>query len=101
MANPLIFVFENTTPSLKGDASRWLLPITSQVYIAFSITSGIRQRLIDRFSQHIDRYGGGLTIIQVDITKEQGFSVIQFGQTRWFAIDFDGITLMARRPNNC
>ena len=78
---------------LRGDLTRWLLEISSGVYVGF-VTARVRERLWQRIVEHS---GSGRAIMVYSARTEQRFA-FKVCRHQWETVDLDGLELV-RRPN--
>jgi CRISPR-associated protein Cas2 len=92
----IVLIVEKTTPSLRGELSRWLLQPKAGVFIG-RLTARVRELLWEKVCQ--SRRGGGAMLIYTDRT-EQGFTVRTCGRTAKTLIDAEGLWLVRRRSES-
>lgn len=77
---------------LRGHLTRWLFEVAAGVYVG-NPSARVRDRLWSLLS---DRIGAGQVVMIHPAKNEQGWSVRTAGRDRYFPVDFDGLTLVAR-----
>lgn len=85
-----ILILENVPPSLRGEISKWLLEVQTNVFVG-KISRTVRN-LLWKMSQEKSREGNGTLIYSTN--NEQGFVFETFGTTRRVPEDFDGLWLV-------
>lgn len=86
----LVMLFENVTPGLRGELSRWLLELKPGVFVG-SVSALVRDQLWDQCRVKIKE--GGIWQIYHS-NNEQGFLMRQEGDTGKKLVDFEGILLV-------
>jgi CRISPR-associated protein Cas2 len=86
-----VVVTQRVTPATRGFLTRWLLEVSSGVFVG-SVSKRVREGL---WAELCSRRGlGAITLIH-RAPNEQGFAVLVAGQGRRELRDFDGLTLLA------
>ena len=88
----IVVVLSNCPPSLRGDLTRWLIEISSGVYVGKG-SARIREHLWARITSSVQ---SGRALMVFSTNNEQGFD-FKVHRHQWETVDFDGVTLM-RRP---
>lgn len=89
----MVMILEKVPPSLKGDLSRWLVEVTTGVYVGHA--SGlVRDLLWDKCVKYVLR---GRCYQLYRANNEQGFIIRMHGDSERAILDFDGLQLMAVR----
>lgn len=87
-----VFTLSACPPGLRGDVTRWLVEISTGVYVG-NLSARVRENLWKRVCEHLKT--GKATMIY-SAHNEQGFA-IRVHNTEWTPVDFDGVHLM-RKP---
>lgn len=90
----VVLVLEKCPMSLRGDVTRWLMEISTGVYVG-NIHARVRDRLWDRVRDSIHD-GSGRAIMVYTTNTEQGYAFRTYNST-WIPCDFEGLTLILRR----
>lgn len=93
----IVVVLERCPLSLRGDLTRWLSEISTEVYVG-STTATVRDRLWERIKESIHD-GKGRAIMVFTTNNEQGYS-FRTHNTNWVPEDFDGLTLIVRKAES-
>lgn len=88
----IVVVLSNCPPALRGDLTRWLLEISSGVYVG-KVNARVRERLWERITSSVQ---SGRALMVYSTNTEQGLD-FKVHRHQWETVDFDGVTLM-RRP---
>ncbi|MBM7052130.1 MULTISPECIES: type I-E CRISPR-associated endoribonuclease Cas2e [unclassified Rothia (in: high G+C Gram-positive bacteria)] len=88
----IVVVVSNCPPALRGDLTRWLLEISSGVYVG-KVSARVREHLWERIIASVQ---SGRALMVFSTNTEQGFD-FKVHRHQWETVDFDGVTLM-RRP---
>ncbi len=91
----LLMVLQNSTASLKGLLSRWLIEVRSGVFLG-NPSSRIRDVLWDRTVLHPRNQGYAIQIWSDQ--GPQGFSYRTWGEGAREFVDFEGIALVRQNP---
>jgi CRISPR-associated protein Cas2 len=87
----IVIITQRVTPSTRGYLTRWLLEVTSGVFVG-SVSRRVRDGL---WAELRTRRGlGAITLIH-RAPNEQGFAILTAGEGRREVRDFDGLTLLA------
>lgn len=89
----LTLVVTAVPPGLRGDLTKWLVEISSGVFVG-SVTARVRDQLWDRVVADCRR---GRAVLVFPAANEQGLT-FRVHHSEWKPVDFDGLTLM-RRPH--
>ncbi|WP_405613235.1 type I-E CRISPR-associated endoribonuclease Cas2e [Streptomyces sp. NBC_00076] len=89
-----VIVLTNCPPGLRGFLTRWLLEISSGVFIG-NPSARIRDALWDEVQQYA---GQGRALLAHTTNNEQGFT-FRTHDHAWHPTDHEGLTLI-RRPNS-
>lgn len=87
----MVMILERVPPSLKGDLSRWLVEVTTGVYIGHA-SALVRDLLWDKCIRYVYR-GRCCQIFRIN--NEQGFEIRLHGDSERAILDFDGLHLIA------
>ncbi|MDT0189630.1 type I-E CRISPR-associated endoribonuclease Cas2e [Rothia terrae] len=88
----IVVVLSSCPPALRGDLTRWLLEISSGVYVG-KVNARIREHLWSRITSSVQ---SGRAIMVFSTNNEQGLD-FKVHRHQWEPVDFDGVALM-RRP---
>jgi len=87
----MVMILERVPPSLKGELSRFLVEVTTGVYVGHA--SGlVRDLLWDKCVKYVFR---GRCYQLYRTNNEQGFEIRMHGDSERAILDFDGLHLMA------
>lgn len=89
----VVMVLERVPPSLKGELSRWLIEVTTGVYVG-SVSALVRDLLWEKCVQYAR---GGRCCQLYRTNSEQGFSIRMHGEKTRTVEDFDGLQLISVR----
>jgi len=90
----MVVVVSNAPPRLRGRLAVWLLEVRAGVYIG--VYSRRTREMIRE--QIADMIGEGDAVLAWSATNDAGFDFETFGQNRRMPVDFDGLKLVAFRP---
>jgi CRISPR-associated protein Cas2 len=90
----VVLVLERVPPSLRGELTRWMLEVRSGVFVG-TLTSVVRDRLWQKACQGM---AGGAGILVYSARNEQGFAVDLWGDPSRSVVHFEGLHLVATRP---
>ncbi len=88
----LMMTLEKVPPRLRGYLSRWLIEVSSGVYVG-RVSALVRDLL---WEKSIDLGGDGRLIQAWTANNEQGFEVRLHGDHERHIVDFDGFLLVAK-----
>lgn len=88
-----VVVLVAALPGLRGHLTRWMVEVQAGVFVG-QLSARIRDRLWRTLA---DRIGNGQVVMIEPAQTEQGWSLRTAGRDRWSPVDFDGLTLVARR----
>ena len=91
-----ILVLENVPLSLRGELSKWLLEIQTNVFIG-KVSKLVRDRLWEMVKEQVR--GGNSTLVY-NADNEQGFLFETYGPTRRVPVNFDGLSLVHISTNS-
>lgn len=91
----MVLVLSACPSSLRGDLTKWLLEVSSGVFIG-RVSSRVREELWERVKSTA---GSGRAILIWSAKNEQRLT-FDVHEHHWHTVDFDGVTLMRRPPNN-
>ena len=78
---------------LRGHLTRWMVEVQAWVFVG-----NPGRRIRDHLWQILaERIGSGQVVMIEPAQTEQGWAVRTAGTDRWAPVDFDGVTLVARR----
>lgn len=78
---------------LRGHLTRWMVEVQAGVFVG-NPGRRIRDRLWEVLA---DRIRDGQAVMVEPASTEQGWTVRTAGRDRWYPVDFDGLTLVARQ----
>lgn len=87
----MVMILEKVPPSLKGELSRWLVEVTTGVYVGHA-SALVRDLLWDKCVRYVYR---GRCYQLYRTSTEQGFAIRMHGDPSRAILDFDGLHLMA------
>jgi len=87
----IVIVLASAPPKLRGYLTRWLMEVRAGVYVG-TVTARIRETLWEHV---LELAGPGEATLVYQAPGEQGFA-IEAHQSKWYPVDFDGVTLMCR-----
>ncbi|MDO4466878.1 MAG: type I-E CRISPR-associated endoribonuclease Cas2e [Bacillota bacterium] len=87
----VVVTISKCSPRLRGDISKWLMEISTGVYVG-RINARVREQLWERICEHSDC---GEAIMVFSAKNEQGFS-FYVHNVEWKPTDYDGIMLLKR-----
>ena len=87
----MVMILEKVPPSLKGDLSRWLVEVTTGVYVGHA-SALVRDLLWNKCVRYVYR---GRCYQLFRTNNEQGFEIRMHGDSERAILDFDGLHLMA------
>ncbi len=91
----IVIVLSNCPPSLRGDLTKWLFEINTNVFVG-RVSARVRDDLWDRIINHCNK--GKVTMVY-NVRNEQGFD-FRVHNAEWRPIDFDGLKLMQKIINS-
>jgi len=92
----LVVVTENIPPRLRGRLAIWLLEVRAGVYIGD--TSRRTREMI--WEQLVAGKEVGNVVMAWSSPHESGYEFQTLGENRRIAVDFDGLNLVAFRPDD-
>ena len=87
----MVMILERVPPSLKGELSRYLIEVTTGVYVGHA-SALVRDLLWDKCVRYVYR---GRCYQLFRTNTEQGFEIRMHGDSERAILDFDGLQLMA------
>jgi CRISPR-associated protein Cas2 len=87
-------IVNNAPPRLRGRLAVWLLEVRAGVYLGVYSTR-TREMICKQVETLI---GDGDAVVAWDAPTDAGFNFETFGKNRRVAVDFDGLRLVAFRP---
>lgn len=90
----LVIVLVNAPPRLRGRLAAWLLEIRAGVYVG-DYSARTRERIWEQVKAGI---GDGDAVMAWRANTEQGFDFATIGANRRTPVEFDGLKLVAFRP---
>lgn len=91
----LVIVVENVAPRLRGRLGVRLLEVRAGVYVG-KASRRLRERIWGEVAAGLE--AGGNAVMAWRVANEQGFSVRTLGINRRAVVGFDGLELVAFRP---
>ncbi len=82
---------------VRGALTRWMIEPTPGLYVG-TLSTRVREELWSVVRASI---GEGAAVLIHPDSNEQGFSLQTAGERRRIPVDFDGLTLIAFRPQEC
>jgi CRISPR-associated protein Cas2 len=89
----VVIIVERVPTSLRGELTRWMLEPKAGVFIG-RVSGMVRDKL---WEMVCGRMSGGAGMMLHTTDNEQGFAVRFWGTTSRVAVDYEGLTLIARR----
>lgn len=89
----VILILNAVKPGLRGELSRWMIEPRAGVFVGH-LSSRIRDRLWEKIMYEVE---DGDALLIASSRNEQGFEVRVHGDPVRYPVDFDGLTLIARR----
>lgn len=90
----LVIVLEAAPPRLRGRLALWLLEVRAGVYVG-DYSARVREYL---WSQVLEGIEDGNAVMCWRAPNESGFDVRTLGRNRRVPVDFDGVRLVAFKP---
>lgn len=90
----LVVVTENIPPRLRGRLAIWLIEIRAGVYIG-DVTRRTREMIWQQLQEGLEN---GNAVLAWPARTESGYEFQTLGQNRRHPIDYDGLRLVAYRP---
>ena len=87
----VVMTLENVPISLKGELSRWMIEVSTGVYVG-KLSALVRNLLWEKCSQN-KKTGRCAQVYRTN--NEQGFSIRIAGDSKRSVINFDGLELIA------
>lgn len=91
----MMVVTNNAPPRLRGRLAVWLLEVRAGVYIG-TYSARTREMIMEQVRDMIET---GDAVIAWTAANDAGFDFETFGRNRREAVDFDGLKLVAFRPD--
>ncbi|MET7766141.1 type I-E CRISPR-associated endoribonuclease Cas2e [Streptomyces sp. NPDC005393] len=82
---------------VRGALTRWMIEPTPGLYVG-TLSARVREELWSVVRASI---GAGAAVLVHPEANEQGFALQTAGERRRIPVDFDGLTLVAFRPDEC
>ncbi|MGW4290443.1 type I-E CRISPR-associated endoribonuclease Cas2e [Streptomyces sp. NPDC004673] len=80
---------------VRGALSRWMIETNPGLYVG-TLSARVRDELWRSVSESVGR---GAAVLVYPDANEQGFTLRTAGERRRTPVDFDGLTLIALRPD--
>lgn len=90
----VVFVLETVPASLRGEMTRWLLEVHAGIFVG-DVSAMVRDKLWELTCQ---KAKGGRCILTHTANTEQGFAVRFWSHPSRVPVDYEGLTLLRRRP---
>jgi CRISPR-associated protein Cas2 len=87
----LVMILEVVPPSLRGEISRWLMPVDASVFVG-RVSAEVRDLL---WASTVERIGSGRAMQIWQAKGEQGFSMRAHNLAQRTLVDTEGLTLVA------
>jgi CRISPR-associated protein Cas2 len=88
----VVIILERVPTSVRGELTRWLLEPKAGVFVG-RVSGMVRDKL---WEMVCGRMGGGAGMMLHTTDSEQGFAVRLWGTTSRIAVDYEGLSLIAR-----
>lgn len=92
----MVIVVERAPPRLRGRLAAWLLEVRAGVFVG-DYSARTRERIWQQVVDYIDE---GDAVMVWKAPTDQGFDFATTGRNRRTPVDFDGLKLVAFRPQN-
>ncbi len=89
----VVIIVERVPATLRGELTRWMLEPRTGVFVG-RVSAMVRDGLWEMVCARL-KGGAGLMLHTTD--NEQGYAIRFWGSPNRVAVDFDGLTLIARR----
>jgi CRISPR-associated protein Cas2 len=89
----LVMILDVVPPSLRGEISRWLMPIDGSVFVG-RVSAEVRDLL---WATTLERIGSGRAVQIWQSKGEQGFSIRASNLTQRSVVEMEGLTFIAVR----
>lgn len=89
----VVLIVTAVKPGLRGELSRWMIEPQAGVFVG-NLSGRIRDKLWEKVVREVKE---GSAVQLYSARTEQGFAVRVHGDRTRLPIDFDGVTLIARR----
>ncbi len=86
----IVLICENVPSALRGELTRWLIEPKAGVFVG-RVSAIVRDKLWEKVCSNV-RDGGSLLIHTS--SNEQGFTIRQWGDTKRWIENFDGLQLI-------
>ena len=84
-----VVVLTNCPPKLRGDLTKWLLEINTNVFVG-NISARVRDELWERICENV-KSGSATMVFRADNEQRMDFRI---HNTSWTPVDYDGIKLI-------
>lgn len=85
----IVLIVENSSASFRGELTRWLLQIKTGVFVG-NISARVREKLWERILNQKKKQSASMIFSS---NSDQGFSVLNCGNTKFDIVDYDGFIL--------
>ena len=89
----VVLIVTAVKPGLRGELSRWMIEPQAGVFVG-NLPARVRDRLWEKVVREVT---SGSAVQLFSARTEQGFAVRVHGDRSRVPVDFDGLTLIARR----
>ena len=86
----VVLLVEKVPVSLRGEITRWMIELRSGVFVG-NVSAMVRDKLWESTCQKLK--GGAATLLH-SAANEQGYRIVQYGDTTRRVRDFDGLQLV-------
>lgn len=90
-SNMLVMILDVVPPSLRGEISRWLMPVDTSVFVG-RVSAEVRDLL---WSSTLERIGSGRAVQIWQAKGEQGFAIRAHNLAQRSLVDAEGLTFVA------
>jgi len=87
----VIMILDKTSAALKGELTRWMLEPKTGMFIG-NMSAMVRERLWKKVMSESEKCEGATMVYSTN--TEQGYEVIQFGNSTREVVDIEGLKLM-------
>ena len=91
-----VIILERVSPSMRGLLSRWLIEPKAGVFVG-KVSALVRDLLWEKLLKQIGR---GAAVQIWSTNNEQGFDMRMSGNRDRMLVDYEGLTLVKRRPKS-
>ena len=92
-----VIASSSLSPGLRGAMTKWYLEVLPGIFVA-DVTARVRDELWEQVNDWVITGGApGYAALVYAAPTEQGYTIRTAGANRYEPVDFDGLTLIARR----